>query len=582
MTPLETSPAAPEEVRSRRGPLPRAWALPVWAHLLGLATILLLLVPVVGQSQSFIADEGAAMIQVSSLVKGDGWIVEHPFPEVDPEGAWYPVVNAEQGRNGFAPLAKHPAYPLLAAGAARLGGHSGIILLSMLGTLAAAGLAAALARRIDSGLVRPTLWAVGLASPLLFDGFLAMAHTLGAALATAAVLAAVVAIQDRRPAMALWVAPAVAGTVLLRGEAVLFAGALALVAGLLALRRTGPGRPGNPAALVAVATLVAAVGARAVERTWIADITGGAVASAVAGVPAAGDGLVRGRIDGFLVTWLTPGYGGHRLLGVALLVMLGALGWGALQVRRRPSDAAAILLGAATAAAAAVIALAVAPSNVVPGLLLAFPLAAAGIMALRRRLFADAATVVPAATAGVFALVVLATQYANGGTGEWGGRYFALVLPAVVPVLLAALQAEGRSLPPEVRRGVATALVVCSTALSLMAVGALRVNHQGKADLAATIEAAGRATGDARPVVVTTWIGGPRLAWPTFDDHRWLFVAPADVPTAAARLRVAGVDRFVFVTMDLAQDRPQLAGLTLVSSDGSPDGRGRQVLVLER
>lgn len=548
----------------------------MWAHLLALAAILLLLVPVVGTSQSFIADEGAAVIQARSLAAGGGWIVEHPLAEVDPDGRWYPVVNAERGAEGSAPLGKHPLYPWLAAVAARLGGVTGMVVLSLLGTVAAAGLAATLARRIDPALARPALWTVGLASPLLFDGYLVMAHTLGAALAGAAALAAVVAVQNRQPAMALLVAAPVAGAVLLRNEALLFAASLILVAGVLALRRAYRA----PAVVVAGAALVGGVGARLLDRLWVAEVTGGAVSATSVGIPATGDGFVQGRIDGFLMTWLTPGYGGSAPVGLALLVMLAALVWCALRVRSKP-EARGVLAGAWVAAGAAVAALAVAPGNVVPGLLLAFPMATAGMLVLRRRHIVDAGAALLAATAALFALAVLATQYSIGGSGEWGGRYFALMIPLVVPVILAALRAEGRRLAPAVRRGVAGALVVCSASLSVMAVGALRADHRAGAREEARIVAAGRATGDGRPIVVSTWIAGARLAWATFDDHRWLYVPEDDVATAVGRLRSAGVDRFVFITTDLPAVRSHLAGLTVVASDVPVNGRGRQILVLE-
>ena len=555
----------------------RAWALPVPAHLLALALILLALVPVVGTSQSFLADEGAAVLQARSLAAGEGWIVEHPLPEVDPEGRWYPVVNAERGRLGFAPLAKHPAYPALAAAAARLGGVAGMVVLSLAGTVAAAGLAAALARRVDDGLARPALWTVGLASPLLFDGFLVMAHTLAAALAAAAVLAAVVAIEDRRPAVALLAGPPVAGAVLLRNEALLFAAALVLVSGALALGRRSP----RVAALVALTTAVAAVAARVADRTWVADVTGGAMSTTAVGVPAAGESLVRGRVEGFVLTWLTPGYGGPRVGLLALLVMVVAVVVCAWCVRSRPHDRPAVAAAAVVAAVAAVVAVAAAPGNVVPGLLVAFPVATAGVVLLRRPLFRHLGLVVAGATTALFTLAVLATQYSVGGSGEWGGRYFALAVPVAAPLLLAALRLHGRSLDPSLRRAVAAALVVCSGALSVMAVNALRLNHRAKADLAARIEAAGRATGEARPVVATTWVAAARLAWPTFDGHRWLYVPEDDVGAATSRLRGAGVGRFVLVTTDLAAVSPQLDGLRVVAADGPPGGRGRQILVLE-
>jgi hypothetical protein len=549
----------------------------VWAHLLGLSIILLLLVPVVGTSHSFLADEGAAIIQAKSLAAGHGWIVPGPLPGVDPTGAWYPVVNAEHGQRGFAPLAKHPLYPVLAATADRLGGVTAIILLSLAGTVAAAGLAAALAGRMDRSLVRPTLWVVGLASPMLFDGFLAMAHTLGAALATAALLAAVVAVQDRRPGFAPLVAPAVAGAVLLRSEALLFAAALGLVLCVVALRREYR----VSAAAVAGATLVAAVGARLVERVWIAQITGGAVAATSVGVPAAGGSFARGRVDGFLMTWLNPAYGGSMALRLSLLLMVLATGWCAFRARAYPEDRAGILGSAALAAGAAVAAAVMEPANVVPGLVVAFPLATAGVLSLRRPVFHLIGPVIVAATAVLYALAVLATQYAGGGGGEWGGRYFALLIPGAVPLLLAALRLQSRALPLLVGRALAGALIVCSLALTTMAIGGLRTSHQVGGRIEARVEAAGRDTGDIQPVVVTTWIGGPRQLWPTFADHRWLFVPQTDLAAAAGRLRATGVKRFVFVTIDLTADRPQLAGFAIVSADGPPSGVGYQVLVVE-
>ena len=552
----------------------RIWSLPVWAHLLALSAILLLLVPVVGTSQSFIADEGAALIQARSLEAGDGWIVEHPLPEVDPEGAWYPIINAEHGERGAAPLAKHPAYPVLAAAAARLAGVAGIVMLSLAGTVAAAGLAAALAGRFDRTLVRPTLWVVGLASPLLFDGYLAMAHTLGAALATAALLAAVVAVQDRRPAIALLAAPPVAAAVLLRNEALLFAVALTLVAGVLSLRRAYR----IPAAVLAGVTLMATIAARLLERVWIAEIVGRGAGVSV-GVPASGEGLVRGRVDGFLMTWLTPGYDGSPLLGLALMVMLAAVVLSALKARSRPDQPAGAVGAAAVAAVAALVALVAAPTNIIPGLLIACPLVPAGLMVMRRESLRDPGAALTAATAALFAGAVIATQYSVGGSGEWGGRYFAMLVPAAIPLLLSSLRMQGRSLPPAARRGTAVALVVCSAALSVMAISGLRANHQAKAGLVGRIEAAGQATGDPRPVIVTTWIAGARSMWPTFEDHRWVHVTPADLPLVRARLKAAGVERFVFVTTDLAQDLGHLGDVEANLPEGAVRP-GRQVLVL--
>jgi sulfopropanediol 3-dehydrogenase len=78
-------------------------------------------------------------------------------------------------------------------------------------------------------------------------------------------------------------------------------------------------------------------------------------------------------------------------------------------------------------------------------LLLAFPLVLIGVVATRRRGL-DTTTRLYATAFGLFALAVLATQYAGGGFGEWGGRYFAIGLPLLIPPLLAGVLDLGRTL----------------------------------------------------------------------------------------------------------------------------------------
>ncbi len=389
----------------------KPWDAPLGAHLAALALVLLALLPVVGTSSSLSADEGAAIVQAKSLSGGEGWIVEHPVPQVDPTrtGANYPLENADVGTKGLAPYAKHPLYPLLLAGADRAGGVVAMVLLSLAGTLAAAGLAAALARRIDPALARPTVWVVGLASPLLFDGYLVMAHTLSAALAVGAVLLAVRAIEERSPVAAAAVAPCIAAAVMLRTEAVFLAAGLAMAA-VVASRRRG--------VLVAAAAAAGGLGAMVGEDWWYRQIMGGAVAtSGSAGSAIPGSGLA-GRFHGFVLTWLTTGYDGGGIVDVALIVLLASVVLAAFTVRRRPGETRAVILLSLTAAAAAVVALVAGPTNVVPGLLVAFPLVAAGLILVDRVTIQAPAAKLAAGTFALFALGVLATQYSRGARGS--------------------------------------------------------------------------------------------------------------------------------------------------------------------
>lgn len=555
----------------------RAWDLPVRAHLAALAVVLLALVPLVGTGSSFSADEGAAILQARSLADGGGWIVEHPLPEVDPDAVHYPLELSERGPDGTAPFAKHPLYALMLAGADRLGGVTAMVLLSLGGTLAAAALAGALAGHIDPALRRPAVWVTGLASPLLFDGYLVIAHTLGAACAAGAVLLAVRAIERGSVTAAIAVGPCVAAAVMLRTEAALFAVALAAVVGVTAVAAAAGRRARVPAVAVAVVALGAAYGARLAERVWANRVLGGP-GSGTGGGPADNAGFLDDRIHSFVLTWLRPGYGAVSGVHVALAVMVVAILLGAIAVRRHPGDSGPLLLLGPAAAAAAVLALVIGPTNLVPGLLVAFPVCLAGLLCLRRPSLGPTAARVGFATFVLFALAVIATQYATGGSGEWGGRYFALALPVLVPVLLLALRDAGRSVASSSRRWAAASLVVCSVAMAAMGVGSIRSTHRFAADLMATVDGQGRLVG-GRPVMVATSGAIPRLAWATFDDQRWLLSDPDELPGLVDRLRVAGISRFVLVTDQLDRGLSGL-GASVETAKGRPDGRGWQILVL--
>jgi hypothetical protein len=556
----------------------RLWRLPLAAHVATLAAVLVALVPVVGTGASFSADEGAAIVQARHLARGDGWIVDHPLPEADPTGVNYPLELSARGPDGrTAPFAKHPLYALLLAAASRVGGVTAMVLLSLAGTVVAAGLAAALARRMGPGLARPALWAVGLGSPLLFDGYLVIAHTLGAALAAGAVLFVVRAFEDRRrwPSSAAGVLACVTAAVLLRTEAALFALALAATVAVAAIVRRH-----LLALAVAAAAVVAAGGAKVLEDRWVRHLMGGPSATTGSFSPIA-SGLAA-RLRGFRLTWLMPSYTGSAKHDLALLAMLGLVLAAAVVARRRPADAAGVSLLASSAALAALAALVTGPDQLVPGLLLTVPLAAAGVILLRRDELRSPATALAAGTFALFALGVLATQYPQGGSGEWGGRYFAVGLPLLVPLALAGLAAQAPRVDRVTGRTGAAALAVCTAAMSVMAVASLRSNHRFTAELMARIDRVGHQVGD-RPVLVTTAPALPRLAWRTFDRQRWLLAEEDGLAELVARLRAAGVGRFGLVTNRLHPEEAgvERAGARVVEREGRPDGGDWQVLVVE-
>ncbi len=525
--------------------LRRAWAAPLYAHVATLAVLLLALIPVVGTSASFSPDEGAVVIQARSVAEGDGWIVEHPLDRLDPENRFYPLGASTQGERGKAPFAKHPIYPLVLAALHRVGGVGAMVTLSVAGTVAAAGLAALLVREVAGDRERPVLWAVGVGSPLVFDAYLLIAHSVGAALVTAAVLVALRATRRRRlVALMVGAASLAAAGVLFRSEALIFA--LALGAGVVATgaARRRPALAGWGVALPLPA-LAAAVGERWLQRALIG-ADGGSVAP-----PAVPGGFVGSRVEAFLNTWIRPSASVPGTADLALLAAAVLVAAAVVAARRRRSTR---LLGALsiTATAFSAFAFLADPDRVVPGLLVAFPLAVVGIGLADRTYLDQGGRLLLTVTTSLFVTGVLATQYREGGSAEWGGRYFALAVPVVVVLAVDAAARRAPSLPVETRRWAGAGLATCSVLLAVGAVVSLDRAHAFTGLLVERIHTTARTTapgdGGNRPVVVSAYPNIPRLAWPTFARGRWLHAPHQEQgEELAALLADEGVEELVFV-----------------------------------
>ncbi len=233
--------------------LRRAWRRPLWVHAAALAVVLVVSLLAIGPHVAFSSDEGVAVIQARMLRDGHGWLYRYPLASMDPRGDARPFEHGDLGSMGVAPYAKHPTYPLLLAGFDLIGGFWAMLGVGLAGTVAAAGLGALIVRRLDPRLDRTVLWLLGLGSPLFFDGFVVLAHTLAAAAVAGAVLAALTALGPRRTRArrAAAVAGLAAGLVvasLLRTEAIFVGPALAVAVGVGVLAhqlRPAPRRGGG-------------------------------------------------------------------------------------------------------------------------------------------------------------------------------------------------------------------------------------------------------------------------------------------------------------------------------------------------
>ncbi|GAC1588015.1 MAG: hypothetical protein NVS3B21_03390 [Acidimicrobiales bacterium] len=568
--------------------------VPLWVHVVMLTMLLVGTGEFVGNRSTFLPDEGAVILQAQMLSAGHGWFERPQLLEtIDPTGHWYGLQLSDHTARGFAPFAKHPVYAVLCAVLYRVMGVRGIVWLSIFGTVVAAVLSAQLARRSGEALVVPCLWAIGVASPLFFDSFMAVAATLAAALGAAATVCLVRVIPPRgatasRPIDAsgppqlvhyLIASGAAAGSIaaatFLRSEAFLFAFALsaaALATGLW-IRRV---------ALVAVSfgPAVGALGARRIEGAMISNILG--VAKGARSLQAAGtsahQSYVDARLVAFVHTWMQPSKFGVRGGDLAVVGVWVTTGMIALILRRSSPDQGLVTILVAGSVTAGAARLFIRPQTPVPGLLLAFPLLWGGVLLISRVDF-HPVTALYLGTASLFATAVLATQYTEGGSLEWGGRFFAMGMPLAVPVVLAVVRRQAVSLDPGIRRLGLVAVLGSAVLMSALAVVSLRTQHASKQRLVDTVERISR--GPIRPVVLSTagWMG--RDAYSTYPRQDWLTVGPGDLPDAAARVRGAGRTQITVINYGLDCLADRLPGWhTLRRATVDSNGRLWQVTTL--
>jgi hypothetical protein len=554
----------------------RVLRAPLAAHAAALALLLLALLPVVGTTSQFSADEGAAIAQAIRLRNGDGWTMPNSFPAADPEGAAFPLSLSARSGDRFAPFAKHPVYPVMLAAADWVGGRAAMVVLSIIGTVAAAWMSALLARRVDPDLAMPALWTVGVASPLLLYGYVVIAHTLGAACAAGAALLLLRQLDERRSWTQLAGAAVVLALgILLRTEMLFMGFAFAAAVAIAGIKRRS--RSTVAMALVPAAGVVIGFALDLLLQRLILH-GGGATTSAVAGESG---GLVSGRVFAFFITWLLPSY--SLDVGAALVLIVAAMAAVAvLLARRTPPERDGVRLFAVVAAGTAVARLALGGSAV-PGLLIAFPLALAGIAALRRATFAGAPTRFLSATYVLFAVGVLATQYSSGGTGEWGGRYFAIGLPLIVPVLLLALRDVGRRLDRATAHIALASALVVSLASCALAITTLRDVHQEVDRVVAAVDQAtqqDRAEDGGLPVVLTTTGALGRFAFPLVERTRWLTVPDNRLSEYTQRLHDLGVGPVTFVSRNASEDLARIDDL-YVARDKTEPAAGWTIATLD-
>lgn len=561
----------------------RLWRAPLLLHACLLVGILVLGAWYTRPGLGWTSDEGAAILQAQLLDRGT-WFYENPLPEADPEGILSPFPIGDHGSKGLAPYAKHPLYPRLLQAADRVLGDLGGLALSVFGATLAALAGALIAGRLRTALARPVLWILGLLSPLFIDAFAVLAHTLAAASFGWAVLAVWESIARRgavRVGLLVAAVGLVAATCSLRTEGVLAGGALAVAIGVLA----GVWRS-RRALTAAIVVMSAVLGAFVVERLLIASILGTRSPRPGLALSPRPRPWTTGRVEAVWNDLIDPGVTDRVSLGmVAVLAALVILVAGALRARR-DGRGDPLVLAASIAAVLYAVRLLSMPLELF-GLFAAFPVLLVGLLLLTRAQVEHRLSSLLLTTSLLFAGAVLATNYPVGGSIQWGGRYFAVILPVVTPVAVDAIARAGMGWRTEVARKVVVLLLATSVLATLTGLRTVRHRHESAARLEAglselSVLAGGVGVGafPERPAVVTYRRLVPQLLFDDFDDYVWLAPDSRDESgaLAAAGLAAAGVDRVVLLgaTSDSIE---HWTGWHEVTARSTPAGR---LAVIER
>lgn len=534
MTLVERTPRAPGRGRGASGGwLWRLWSAPLWAHAAALALVVLAAFPLMTPLGSFTSDEGAYALQVEALGRGQ-WEYEYRAGRFDPEGEHFPLVLTDRGEGGYYPYAKHPAYPMaLRAAVALLGVTAGLHVLGLLAVVATAAAGWLLAAEVDRALSRPAFW-MAASGPVLVNGYLLWAHAPSAALAG---LSTVAAVRVARRGVSGWppvaLAVGLAAGVLLRSEALLFAGAVVLAVAWARTWRDGWARSAAGAAAVGLPAVVAVW----VERAWANSIVGDVGQTLGVRESGRGTSYLVGRLNGGWHELFQPAYGGTvaALLGLTALVAVAAFGAMALGRDNERGWLGRLLLPLAVAAVAMAGRMVMAPTEPVTGLFAAWPVALLGIALVRWRGAPEAVKVVGAIGA-VFVLAVLATQYPEGGGREWGGRFLSPATAIVAVLAVSGIRRAVASRPgPDAARRVATAAVAAvaglSTVLALTTVGRARA----ESDRLTAAVARHRAD-----VTISVEPSLPRLSWRADDQVAWMLARPDEVAGLLDALHARG------------------------------------------
>lgn len=406
-------------------------------------------------------DEGVYLAQAAALADGSWW-TGRAFPQLPPRSYVDAVIPEFTDAGEMAPYARHPLFPILLSIGYLLAGPTGALATSLLALLVAALAAARLAAHIDARGEVSTFYLVALGSPLLFSGWQVAAHSFAAACAALGALSVVNHMRTRRWPWLLATGLAAGGCVMVRSEGLVLCAAAAgllIAAGGLAVIRS---RRITPTLTAGVSVAVGTGTAALVEMWWVRSISrSGEVVSGIDRVEAIDRSPLRAAWIALLQPWDGDATSSNTWLILAVVALVvAAVAWRISP--SRPLTASALLALACSSAVAAHFQ----RPALVNGFLPTFPVLAAGLLVAHRDLLRKPIVAGSLAIGTMTATMLCFTIYDDGGSTQWGGRFFQFLVPLLAPVAaigaLRALSRLGRNQRRLAVTGVALVAVLIS------------------------------------------------------------------------------------------------------------------------
>lgn len=442
-----------------------------WACAVLLIVVLFGLLTWFNNGSVAIPDDGVYAKQAQLLSEGS-WSGLRPAAKFDQDGRNSAIGPMVVSGDRQIPYTRHPLFPLMLTPFYKVGGLTGLLVFSVIGVWIAAVSAGLMARRLHPPLGIGALVLAGLGSPLIFDSLLVSAHAMTAGLCGLTALGVAQAVDSRRWWSLAYAVPAMILAISLRSEAIIVMLALGLAVSAMAIVDSARKRSFDLPKVAAGASLIGVAAITyLVEARWEQRIIAAAGGAAQAGL---GRQLVEQRdpISAVRIDLLMPWYGDATNAQPTLVIAAVSIVIAAIVLRLLPTRyllPVALLLMAAVASVMHLFT----DLIFVTGLLAAMPLLIAGLILLRRTDFRNPLISRNLLTSAVAVAGIALTSYGEGGAMQWGGRFYHVLLPLLIPAVVLGLGRGYKSLPAIPARVAAAALAVCIAATSAFALQTL-------------------------------------------------------------------------------------------------------------